>query len=90
MDLVGVLCRCLSPKRCDEPSMKMKGLVHTNVLEWRLLSAFVLRALQCRSTRYNAYGCGGRTGSFCVKMLGASVSGSVHPHCVIVEYLFLE
>lgn len=72
------------------PCMKMKDLVHTNVLEWRL-KCFCAESTSVQKYKvYNAYGCGGRTGSFCVKMLGASVSGSVHPHCVIVKYLFLE
>lgn len=70
--------------------MEMKGLVHMNTLECGLQCFSAVRALECRSERYNAYGCGGRMGNFGVKMLGASVSGSVHPHCVIVKCLFLE
>lgn len=90
MDFIGVLCRCLSPERCGE---HMHGNERFCACEcvgvWTSL-LYAARALECRSERYNAYGCGGRTGSFSVKMLGASVSGSVHPHCVIVKCLFLE
>lgn len=70
--------------------MEMKGLVHMNTFECGFQCVSAVRALECRSERYNAYGCGGRTGNFGVKMLAASVSGSVHPHCVIVKCLFLE
>lgn len=63
------VCRCLSPKMCDEHmDGEKKGLVHTLVLECRLLSA--VRAPPCRSARYSAYGCGERTGSFCVRNAG--------------------